>query len=217
MTETPTKAELDEFVRIGPATIHEAQNQKGAMDCGMKPLDPATRMIGMALTVAVKAGDILPILQALHEAKPGEVIVVDGQGFAEAALAGELMAHQAKRSGVAGMVIDGAVRDSAEIVRLGFPLFCRHVTMKGPTYKLTGAIGEPINCGGVGVENGDIVCGDRDGIVVVGRARWREVLAGARERDAKEASIRSAIAEGRTLLDALGLSPHHTRQRGEDV
>lgn len=205
MTDAPTRAELDEFMRIGPATIHEAQDQKGTMDGGMKPLDSATRMIGFARTVEVKVGDILPILKALHEAKAGEVIVVDGKGFAEVALAGELMAHQAKKRGVAGMVIDGAVRDSAEIVKLGFPLFCRHVTMKGPTYKLGGPIGEPVMCGGVRVETGDIVCGDRDGVVVVGRAGWREVLAGARERDAKEARIRAAIGEGKTLLEALGL------------
>lgn len=205
MMDMPTGAELDEFVRIGPATIHEAQEQKGTMDCGIKPLDPTTRMIGLARTVEVKAGDILPILMALHEAKRGEVIVVDGKGFAEVALAGELMAHQAKKSDVAGMVIDGAVRDSSEIVKLGFPLFCRHVTMKGPTYKLGGAIGEPVMCGGVRVASGDIVAGDRDGIVVIDKANWRGVLAGARERDAKEAKIRAAIGEGKTLLEALGL------------
>lgn len=202
----PSRAELDEFLRIGPATIHEAQDMKGTMDAGMKPLDPMTRMIGFARTIDVKVGDILPILNALHVAKAGEVLVIDGKGFAEVALAGELMAHQAKKSGVAGLVIDGAVRDSAEIVKLAFPLFCRHVTMKGPTYKLPGTIDAPIMCGGVKVETGDIICGDRDGVVVVERGKWREVLAAARERDAKEAKIRAAIGEGKTLLEALGMS-----------
>ena len=205
MTITPTAAELQEMLRIGPATLHEAQDQKGTMDGGIKPLDPLTRMIGIARTVEVKAGDILPILKALENVKPGEVLVVDGKGFSEVALAGELMAHQALKSGLAGMVIDGAVRDSADIVRLKFPIFCRAVTMKGPTKTQPGAIGEPIGCGGVRVVPGDIVVGDRDGVIVVDAGGWQGVLAAARERDAREAEYRAGIAQGRTLLRMHGL------------
>lgn len=204
MTVTPDI--LDQLKALGSATIHEAQDQTGAMDHGIKPIDPSCRLIGSALTVDTRPDDNLMIHYALTKAKPGDVLVVDAKGFMEAGPWGDLLTLAAMRCGIAGLIIDGAVRDANTILDLGFPVFCRGLSIKGTNKAQPGKVNQPIICGGVAVSPGDIVMGDRDGVVVVKAADAQKTLASAAAREAKEDRIRERIEAGESTVDILGLT-----------
>jgi RraA family protein len=159
---------------------------------GIRPLDPAMRLCGPALTVAVHPADNLMMHAALAAARPGDVLVVDGQGDLSAALIGGILAAQAKATGIAGLVIDGAVRDVAEIAEAGLPAFCRGVTPIGPSRAHPGSVGVEIVCDGVDVAPGDLVVADRDGVLIVPAA----ALVGLAEKiAAKVAQEQARLAE----------------------
>jgi 4-hydroxy-4-methyl-2-oxoglutarate aldolase len=201
-----TQDTLDQLKALGAATIHEAQDQTGAMDHAIKPIDPNCRLIGRALTVDTRPDDNLMIHYALTKAKPGDVLVVDAKGFMEAGPWGDLLTLAAMRCGIAGLIIDGAVRDANTILDLGFPVFCRGLSIKGTNKAQPGKVNQPIICGGVAVSAGDIVMGDRDGVVVVKAADAQKTLASAAAREAKEDGIRARIEAGETTVDILGLA-----------
>jgi|UniRef100_UPI0040473888 4-hydroxy-4-methyl-2-oxoglutarate aldolase len=203
---TVTQETLDQLKALGSATIHEAQDQTGAMAHGIKPIDPSCRLIGSALTVDTRPDDNLMIHFALTKAKPGDVLVVDAKGFMEAGPWGDLLTLAAMRCGIAGLIIDGAVRDANTILDLGFPVFCRGLSIKGTNKAQPGKVNQPIICGGVAVSPGDIVMGDRDGVVVVKAADAQKTLASAAAREAKEDRIRERIEAGESTVDILGLS-----------
>lgn len=203
---TVTQETLDQLKALGSATIHEAQDQTGAMAHGIKPIDPSCRLIGSALTVDTRPDDNLMIHFALTKAKPGDVLVVDAKGFMEAGPWGDLLTLAAMRCGIAGLIIDGAVRDANTILDLGFPVFCRGLSIKGTNKAQPGKVNQPIICGGVAVSPRDIVMGDRDGVVVVKAADAQKTLASAAAREAKEDRIRERIEAGESTVDILGLS-----------
>jgi len=203
---TVTQETLDQLKALGSATIHEAQDQTGAMAHGIKPIDPSCRLIGRALTVDTRPDDNLMIHFALTKAKPGDVLVVDAKGFMEAGPWGDLLTLAAMRCGIAGLIIDGAVRDANTILDLGFPVFCRGLSIKGTNKAQPGKVNQPIICGGVAVSPGDIVVGDRDGVVVVKATDAQKTLASAAAREAKEDSIRERIEAGESTVKILGLS-----------
>jgi 4-hydroxy-4-methyl-2-oxoglutarate aldolase len=207
MSSTLSPEQVDVIRRLGPATIYEAQGQTGAMDSSIKPLDPAFFVAGSALTVDAKPGDNLILHYALTIAKPGDVLVVDAKGFVEAGPWGDVMTFAARRAGIAGLVIDGSVRDSAAIVATGFPVFSRGVCMKGTEKKLPGRVNVRILCGGVEINPGDIVVGDRDGVMVIPAASLEQSIALAVKREEKEAASRTALAQGKTTVDLIGLGP----------
>jgi len=201
-----TKDTLDQLKALGSATIHEAQAQTGAMINEIKPIDPTTRLIGRALTVDTRPDDNLMIHFALTKAKPGDVLVVDAKGFMEAGPWGDLLALAAMRCGIAGLIIDGTVRDANTMLELGFPVFCRGLSIKGTNKAQPGKVNEPIICGGVAVSPGDIVMGDRDGVVVVKANDAERTLASAVTREAKEDDIRKRIEAGESTVEILGLT-----------
>jgi 4-hydroxy-4-methyl-2-oxoglutarate aldolase len=177
------------------------------MDSGIKPLDPSFFVAGRALTVDAKPADNLILHYAITIAKPGDVLVVDAKGFLEAGPWGDVMTFAAQRAGIAGLVIDGSVRDSSAIVAAGFPVFSRGVCMKGTEKKQPGRVNVGILCGGVEVKPGDIVVGDRDGIMVISAADLEQSIALAIKREEKEAASRKALAQGKTTVELLGLGP----------
>lgn len=195
------------LLALGAATIHEAQGQCGAMDAGIKGIDPAMRIVGRAYTVDTRPHDNLAIHFALTRARPGDVLVVDAKGFLEAGPWGDIMSFAAQRAGLAGLVIDGAVRDAAAIVEMGFPIFARGLSIKGTAKNQPGRVQVPIVCGGIAVRPGDIVVGDRDGVVVIEGARLEEVIRLSEEREAKEAGFRRQIEQGKTIADLIALGP----------
>lgn len=176
------------FKDISPTTLAETLGREQVMDMGIRPLWPSVpRIAGPAFTVRCAAGDNLMLHAAIYRAEPGSVIVVQA-GDVDYALAGGNVCAVAQRRGIAGFVLDGVMRDLAEVRESGFPVFARGL-MPVPGIK---AAVEPLNgevrCGGVVVNAGDVVVADEEGIVVTPRARREEVLAAARAKLAKEAA-----------------------------
>ncbi len=207
MTAPITAEQLQQLKDLGAATIHEAQGQTGAMASAIKPLDHGMRLAGTAYTVDCRPDDNLMLHWALTQARPGDVLVVDAKGFLEAGPWGDIMTLAAQTAGIAGLVIDGAVRDSAAVVEMGFPIFSRGVSIKGTAKYQPGKAAVPIVCAGVAVNPGDVVIGDRDGVVVVEAARVAEVIELSRKREEKEKGFREAVEKGTTIADLIGLGP----------
>lgn len=162
----------------------------------IRPLRAGWTLQGRALTVRVPAGDNLAIHAALALVRPGEVLVIDGRGHSERALMGGIMCAQAKAAGVAGIVIDGAIRDVAELTAASLPVFARAVVPAGPFKRGGGSVGRAIECGGVAVTTGDWVIGDDDGLVCLRDADRETLFAKAHAKGALEAARMAAIARG---------------------
>lgn len=155
-----------------------------------------TKLCGPAFTVWVPPGDHLMVQKALDLAARGDVIVVDAAGFLEAAMIGEIMTAYAAARGIAGFVIDGAIRDLADISRRSMPVYARGTTPRGPTRLGPGRINIPVCVGGMVVHPGDIIVGDADGVVCVPAAIAEQTLTLARSLRDKEKRTLQAIAEG---------------------
>ncbi|AEI82329.1 4-hydroxy-4-methyl-2-oxoglutarate aldolase (plasmid) [Cupriavidus necator N-1] len=206
MTQTVTQQQFEHLKAFGTATIHEAQGQKGALDGALKPLDPTVRMAGPALTVDLRPGDNLMVHYALTKARPGDVLVLDAKAFTEAGPWGDVLTLAAQQVGLAGLVINGAVRDGSAIVEMGFPVFCRGLSIKGTNKNQPGKVNVPVCIGGVSISPGDIVVGDRDGLVVVAAEEIETVIAKSVEREEKEVWMREQLLQGKTMVDLLGLA-----------
>jgi RraA family protein len=171
-------------------------------------------LCGPALTVRCRE-DFLGVIQAIDRAAPGDVLVVDGGGR-ETALAGELFARAALAAGLAGIVVDGGYRDLRFVASCELPVYARHVTPMAGTVTRPAAVNEPVSCGGVRVDAGDIVLADHDGIVVLDPATAIADLTAAAEVMAVEARVAERLAGGATLGDCLNLAEHTARlARGE--
>lgn len=203
-TITPSK--LLQLRDLGAATVYEAQGAVGAIDSGIKPLDPRSRMAGPAFTVDMRPADNLMVHYALLKAKPGDVLVVDAKGFLEAGPWGDVLTTQALTLGLAGLLIHGAVRDANAIVEQGFPVFCRGLSIKGTGKHQPGRVNVPVVIGDVLVRPGDIVVGDRDGVVIVDQDCVDKVIASSLAREAKEAQMRAAIEQGATTAELMDLA-----------
>jgi len=202
-----TRGQLERLRALGAATVYEAQGAKGALDGGIKPLDPDSRLVGPALTVDTRPADNLMLHYALLKARPGDVLVVDAKGFLEAGPWGDVLTAAAMKAGIAGLVIHGAVRDASAIVQTGFPVFCRGLSIKGTGKHQPGRLNVPVCIGDALIRPGDVIVGDRDGLVVVARDEVDAVIAKAEAREAKETEQRSAIERGVSTAELLGLMP----------
>lgn len=201
-----SKGKLTQLRDLGTATIYEAQGAKGALDHGMKPIDPTVRLAGPALTVDVRPADNLMLHYAVLQAKPGDVLVVDAKGFMEAGPWGDVLTLQAMKLGIAGLVINGCVRDANLIIDLGFPVFCRGLSIKGTGKNQPGKVNVPISIGDVVIRPGDIIVGDRDGLVVVAQDEVDSAIASSLAREEKEIKQREAIEAGASnTLELLNL------------
>lgn len=192
--------------QLGAATVYEAQGARGALDSGMKPIDPTVRLAGPAFTVDCRPADNLMLHYAVMKAQPGDVLVVDAKGFMEAGPWGDVLTIQAMKVGIAGLVINGCVRDANLIIELGFPVFCRGLSIKGTGKNQPGRINVPVAIGDVLIHPGDIVVGDRDGLAVVPSGEVDSAIASAVLREEKEAGQREAIGRGVMTAELLGLT-----------
>ncbi|BAM92833.1 conserved hypothetical protein [Bradyrhizobium oligotrophicum S58] len=153
-------------------------------------------MVGIALTVNTAPGDNLFIHRALECVKPGDVIVVNGGGDETRALVGEIIAAIARQRGAAGIVVDGAIRDSAVLMSSDFPVFARAINHRGPYKNGPGAINVPVSIGGMIVAPRDVVVGDADGVVAFPQAIAAELLNAVRAQEQREAEILESIRAG---------------------
>jgi regulator of RNase E activity RraA len=203
-----------DFERVSPELVRQAgeyqaailadvNGRRGALHGRIAALRPRMKIAGPALTVEVRPGDNLMIHAAMALAKPGDVLVIDGKGDQTAALMGTIMMTACKQLGIAGVVIDGAVRDSLEIDEMDFPVFSVGTNPNGPTKNVPGRIGHPITCGGVTVRSGDLVVADADGVFVGERERVEALLPLARRKVEDEAARIAQIRQGNTSASWL--------------
>ncbi|HYC38503.1 MAG TPA: hypothetical protein VEC19_18895 [Usitatibacter sp.] len=199
-----------DFERVSPEVVAEASRfaasiladvagRRGTMHGRIAPLAPSMRMAGPAFTVDVRAGDNLMVHAAVALARPGDVLVIDGKGDLSCALMGSLMMNTCREAGIAGVVIDGAVRDVDELRELGFPVYAAGANPNGPTKLVPGRINWPISCGGIAVRPGDLVVGDADGVVVIEREKAPQLLPSAAKKVAEEKARLEEIVSGRQL------------------
>lgn len=186
-----------------PAILADVAGRRGALHGRIQALRPRMKVAGSALTVEVRPGDNLMIHAAIALARPGDVLVIDGRGDQGSALMGTIMMTACKQLGIAGVVMDGACRDSLEIDEMDFPVFSVGTNPNGPTKNIGGRIGHPISIGGVTVRAGDFVIGDGDGVVVVEREKIASLLPLAARKVKDEAARIAAIKTGDTAAKWL--------------
>ncbi|GAA0508165.1 4-carboxy-4-hydroxy-2-oxoadipate aldolase/oxaloacetate decarboxylase [Pigmentiphaga sp. GD03639] len=201
--ERPSPAQLEQAAALPSSTLHEAAGKIGALPSAIKPVHPSFRICGAAVTVQSPPADNLWLHRAIVAAQPGDVLVVHVGGHYEAGYWGEVMSQAARARGLAGLVIDGCVRDGAILERFGFPVFARGLCIRGTgkDFDARGWINAPTLFGDVTVQPGDLIVGDTDGVVAIPRARIDEVLAKARQREEDEARIIERLAAGENSLD----------------
>jgi 4-hydroxy-4-methyl-2-oxoglutarate aldolase len=194
-----------ELARLGVATVYEASGQQGLVNLPLHQIIGGSRAAGPARTVLCGQDDNLAVHRVMAEAQPGEVLVLTMPEPRPVGLMGELLVIQAQVKRVAALLIDAAVRDVNELERIGLPVWARFIRAAGATKRAAGEINQPITVGGALIEPGDLVVLDDDGAVVVSGARIEEVLAAAREREAKETALREKLLQGEITYDLFGL------------
>lgn len=177
-----------------------------AMCASIKPVFEDVELVGSVLTVKESPGCNLMTHKAIEQAKQGDVVVVDGSGSINVNIIGYIMASAAKEKGVVGMVIDGAVRDTVDLRRIRFPVFCRGIVPAGSNKHLPGNVNVPVNCGRVVVNPGDIIVGDDDGLVVVPKGKAQDIYERTVKIKKKEEKIIKAIKKGKSTVELLNLN-----------
>jgi 4-hydroxy-4-methyl-2-oxoglutarate aldolase len=206
---------VERLGRHDAATIVDAMGGVGAMHHTIKPLVGETRIAGSALTVLTAPGDVLYVKKALDLVRPGDAVVIAAEGALDRAVFGDHFARFFAHRGAVAAVIDGATRDSQGVVELGFPLFCRACCVAYQSSVGPGAINVPIVCGGVAVAPGDIVVGNRDGVVVVPQAEAARVADLADAFVAAAADRPARLLAGESASDYYGLEPLLARWSGK--
>jgi 4-hydroxy-4-methyl-2-oxoglutarate aldolase len=192
---------VSELARLGSATVYEASGREGLVDLALHQLIPGSRAAGPARTVRCGQGDNLMVHAVMDRAQPGDVLVLTMPEPEPVALVGDLLVTQAKKRGVAALVVDAAVRDTGDLRELGVPIWARWIRVKGATKTEVGAIDEPVEVGGATIRPGDAVVLDADGVVVVRQERVDEVLAASRQRLESERVKREKLQSGQLSYD----------------
>ncbi len=208
---TLTEAEIARWAPVPVAVAVDLGRDAGQIDPAIRPLRPAgtqPRLFGRAVTVRCEAPDFGAVLHALDIIQPGEVLVIDAAGHRDAAMIGDILSGHLRSKGVAGVVCDGAVRDTGTLAGWDdFPVFSRWITPRGPTGADRGAVNLPVVIGGSLVSPGDLVIGDDDGLVSLTPQTIRARIAEAEAKLDREASWIRALASGRSASEVFGLAP----------
>jgi len=194
-----------ELAALGVATVHEAAGRKGVVDLPLIRVVPGSRVAGPARTALCMPGDNTMVHALVAHARPGDVLVLTTAEPAPVAFVGDLLATQAQAQGVAGILVDGAVRDLDELAELGLPIWTRFVRAQGATKGDVGKLDVPVVVGGAEIRPGDLVVMDCDGAVVVPADRVDEMLPAARERAERETAVRQRYRDGDLSYDLQGL------------
>ena len=185
-----------ELARMVTPHLSDSMERLYAGGHQLRPMHKEGKLAGPAFTVRTAAGDNLLVHKALDSAQRGDVIVVDAGGWLDNAIIGELMAARARQRGIAGIVIWGAIRDSAELGAGSYPVYAAGVTHRGPYKDGPGEINVPVVIGGMPVNPGDIIVGDADGLVAVPQDQAERVLASAKSILEKETASMKQILAG---------------------
>lgn len=194
---SPPRADAKLLRRLAALPVSNVSDQMSrTMGAGLQPFHAGGKLVGTAFTVRTRPGDNLMVHKAIDMAAPGDVIVVEAGGATENALVGELMCGWARKRGVAGLVIDGAIRDSEVLAEWDFPVYAAGVTHKGPWKDGPGEINVTVTVGGMVVRPGDLVVGDADGVLAIAPEEAEAVIAAAEAHHRKEAASMKAIDAG---------------------
>ncbi|WP_230534199.1 RraA family protein [Microvirga roseola] len=200
---------VDQWRKIPAAVAADLLRGKGHVDPAIRPLRRCGTkewLVGSAITAWCEAADYGPVHHAIAVAQAGDVIVVDAGGRKDAAMIGELLSGSARHKGIAGVIVDGAVRDAGILSEWpDFAVFSRWVMPRGPSSMERGSVNETIVFGGVPVAPFDLVIGDDDGLVVVPRARAEELLPAAKARVKAEVEWEAVLATGKTTLEVFSV------------
>ena len=194
--EQLSQDQLAQWKTIPPAIASDSMNRCYVMSGRISPLSPGMTICGQARTVTGMVGDNGAAHAAIGLLAPGEILVVDGRGHTETAVWGGIMTRAAMAQGIGGLVLDGAVRDAAEIRELNFATFAAGICPAGPSKGFGGIIDGPISCAGCPVRPGDIVIGDDDGVAVIPLERQAEILQASLERIEQEQEINRDTKSG---------------------
>src|SRR5271166_482257 len=193
--ERPPTEMVERFRGAPTSFIVDAMNGTGALDWRIKPL-VGRSLVGVALTCDCGPLDNLAFMAALADCRAGDVLVAATGGHVGAAVTGDLLIGVARNRGAAGFVTDGLVRDLDDLETIGLPIYAMGVTPNSPQRRGPGSVGLPVVCGGVPVAAGDVVVGDRDGVVVVPRARISATLDSLEHVKAAEAATLQRVRGG---------------------
>ena len=204
-TRRPDQTLIEKFRALDVATVYEASGRKGFIDSAIKPVARGARICGPAYTVQCAPGDNLMLHKALQRAAAGDVLVASVGGEPDFGYWGALMATAAAAKGLAGLAIDGCIRDSAEIIKMGFPVFCRGFCIKGTAKSVLGLINYPLNFGHITIFSGDLILGDDDGMVVVRFEECEDVLAKSLKRVELEETKATQLRKGVSSVELNSL------------
>jgi 4-hydroxy-4-methyl-2-oxoglutarate aldolase len=202
----PAAGDVAALAKYGTATIHEAQGRLGALSSRLKPIDRAMSLCGPAFTVRSAPRDNIMLQLAINYAQAGDVIVVSAGEYEEAGCFGDVLGNACLAKGIAGVVTDTGVRDTAELIRLGLPVFSLSVCIKGTVKETLGEINAPIVLGGVAIQPGDIIRGDADGLVMVKREDAARVAVLSQEREEAEADYIRRYKAGESVISVSNLA-----------
>ena len=196
----PSKELIEKFRGAQTSHLADAMNGRGALNYRIKPLDESqSAFVGPALTAHSAPADIVGMFGAVHEAQPGDVLVIANDAFTGTAVVGDLAIGMMKNKGIAAFVTDGLARDKAGILEFGMPVFCQGISPNSPGRTGLGVVGAPISLGDVFVKPGDIMIGDADAVVVVAQEEAEEVAQRLAEIQESEKIAVQRVADGATL------------------
>ncbi|MBC7736012.1 MAG: dimethylmenaquinone methyltransferase [Candidatus Saccharibacteria bacterium] len=210
-TSDLTLTEIARWAAIPVAVAVDLGRDAGQIDPAIRPLRPAgqqPRLFGQAVTVRCEAPDFGAVLHALDVIKRGQVLVIDAAGHRDTAMIGDILSGYLRNKGIAGLICDGAVRDTGTLGGWGdFPVFSRWITPRGPTGADRGAVNLPVVIGGCLVLPGDLVIGDDDGLVSLSPRIVRTRIADAEAKLSRESDWISALASGKSAAEVFDLAP----------
>ncbi len=198
--------------------IVDAMDGRGALDPAIKPVDPGrAQFVGAAMTCETGPSDNLAIVAAVALAQKGDVVVSASDGFTSTAVIGDIVSQLAKNAGIEAVVVDGMARDSEGIIGVGLPVFSRGITPNSCVKSGPGRVGHPIVAGGVAIEPGDVIVGDRDGVVVIPQSRLDEVIERIEAiREAERKVIANVTGNRLTRMDSIAALLNSDRVRYVD-
>lgn len=197
--ERPSKAQIEALMGVPTGFVVDLMMGQGAVDQRIKPIWPDSAFTAPVLTADCGPRDNLGLLVALEVAEPGDVVALATGEFEETAILGDHVAAMAKNKGIIAFVTDGLARDVDGLIEVGFPVYCAGVSPNSPYKNGPCEVGTSVTLGGVTVQSGDLMVGDRDGVAVIPRHRIDEVIAGLPDVEAKEAEMGKLIEEGLTV------------------